>query len=1033
MTVPAPAGTLFWVSVAALQVQVLGPLVIRRNGEPVRLPQSKKTRGLLAYLAITGRSHRRERLCSLLWDVADDPRGALRWSLSKIRPIVDSEAGRCLLADRDNVELRLEPESLDWRWVRAELAMGIDAISTERLQKLESVFEGELLEGLDLIDFDDFTAWCAAEREHARSAHSAVLRALVERLASTPSEALPFARELARIDPLDEATRAGLIQLLGLAGRRNEAKSQYESASRLLNELGAKSPAGPLEAAWAEINRRSELSSDDGSAAAAIVPVPSEPPPSSLRSRDVFVGRKAERSKLLSVLDRAAEGRLTVFMLKGESGVGKTRLLAELSAEAHRRGCTVLEASAYEAEAGRPYGPWIDALRRLPRPIASRADAAALSPLLPELHDATETTPSRDRMFGAVVDVVAARARPESPTLILFDDIHWCDDATSELLHYVARMSLNRPIAIVLGARDGELVDNESAMRMLRSFRRDGLIDEHLLLPLTEGEVVELVKTLNGTADPTEVFNLSGGNALMARELAYWAGAGESIPGSLRELIGDRIHRLGSESRNLLRWGAVLGPMFDVDRLMELVSLDFDSLMNGLAELERRALLVSTAEDAQMYAFHHALVHRVVYSQISEPRRKLMHRRVAQLLDGRDDPDGSIALELAHHASVGGDAAMAVRGCIAAGQRCLRVFANAEAYTHARRGLRLVEQLPVVEQPKLRIELEQIRFSARWPDDPDAESTRIEALAEQALDAGYPEHARLGFTLVSTLRWSEGSLRDAHRLSLRAELASRGTDDHSRAVGIAETARCLVILERDLAQAEALLLEARALSERAGEATWAVFDGVGLLRLHAGALEEAKAAFEEAWSIAKRRGDRLEEFMALEHLVMVAIHRRDPEEACQHAQELAAIGHRLREGSEGPLGRAMLALCRYQKGEINHRAALENALQELRDVDAKQRLAFVLTQAAAIESERGDLESAAERAAEAEAISRILQQPSEAALARAVLLRIAREQGDEAAVRQQVEELSEIRGYAKHVGLVVERELAAAGAMDGVI
>jgi hypothetical protein len=168
--------------------------------------------------------------------------------------------------------------------------------------------------------------------------------------------------------------------------------------------------------------------------------------------------------------------------------------------------------------------------------------------------------------------------------------------------------------------------------------------------------------------------------------------------------------------------------------------------------------------------------------------------------------------------------------------------------------------------------------------------------------------------------------------------------------------------------------------------------------------------------------------MALEHLVMVAIHRRDPEEACQHARELAEIGEKLREGSEGPLGRAMLALCRYQKGEVDHRHALEHALQELRDVDAKQRLAFVLTQAAAIESERGDLESAAGRAAEAAAISRVLQQPSEAALARAVLLRIAREQGDEAGMHAQMKELSEIRGYAKHVGLVVERELAAARA-----
>jgi predicted ATPase len=631
-------------------------------------------------------------------------------------------------------------------------------------------------------------------------------------------------------------------------------------------------------------------------------------------------------------------------------------------------------------------------------------------------------------LFGAVVDLVASRAKSQAPALLLFDDIHWCDDATSELLHYVARMSLDQPVAVVFGARDGELIDNESAMRMLRSFRRDGLIDEHLLLPLTEKDVEELVRSIHGSANAAEVFNLSGGNALMARELARASSAGEAVPGSLRELVSDRIDRLAPESRGVLRWGAVLGPMFDVRRLTELVSLEFDPLMNALTELERRALLESTGQSAEMYAFHHALVHQVVYSQISEPRRKLMHLRIARLLDGRDDPDGTIALELAHHASVGGDAAMAVHACVTAGARCLRVFANAEAYTHARRGLRLVEELPDPERVKLRIELEQISLGARWPEDPDAESTRIEALAEEALDARCPEHARLAFTLVSTLRWHEGALGDAHRLSLRAELASRGTDDHNRAIGIAETARCLVILERDLAQAEALLLEARALTERSGETTWAVFDGVGLLRLHAGALDEAKAAFGEAWAIAKERGDRLQEFMALEHLVMVSIHRRDPEEACQHAKELAAIGEKLREGSERPLGRAMLALCRYQKGEADHRAALEAALQELRDVDAKQRLAFILTQAAAIESERGDLESAAARAAEAEAIGAILQQPSESALARAVLLRIARERGDQAAIREHTKELHELSGYAKHVGAIVERELAAAAA-----
>ena len=1026
MTLPFGAGRLFGVSVATLQVQVLGPLIVRRDGEPVRLPQSKKTRGLLAYLAITGRPHRRDRLCSLLWDVADDPRGALRWSLSKIRPVVDAEGKRSLLADRESVELALDEGSLDWRGVRKELAPGVDSISTERLIALESVFEGELLEGLDLIDFDEFTAWCAAEREHARSLHIDILRSLVARLAADPSAALPFARALVRIDPIDEEARASLIRLLGRANRKNEAQSQYESGSRLLSELG-KQATGPLETAWRELNAGPDRGAEETHVDGRSHPLPSEPPREK-PNREVFVGRRNERERLLGVLDEAAKGRLVVFMLKGESGVGKTRLLAELADEARSRGCLIFAASAYEAEAGRPYGPWIDALRKLPRETLSRASGAGLAPLLPELGASSEPAASRDRLFGAVVELVAESARASAPALLLFDDIHWCDDASSELLHYVARMSLERPVALVLGARDGELIDNESAMRMLRSFRRDGLIDEHLLLALTEQEVEELVRSLGGSANAAEVFNLSGGNALMARELARAADAGETVPGSLRELITDRIERLAPESRNVLRWGAVLGPAFDIERLTELVSFDIDPLMNALTELERRALLESTGDAAEMYAFHHALVHHVVYSQISEPRRKLMHRRVAQLLDSRDDPEGAIAIELAHHAALAGDAAMAVRACVAAGERCLVVFANSEAHAHARRGLRLVEQLPTSEQARRRIELERIKLAARWPEDPKAESQRIEALAEAALDAGCAEHARLGFTLVSTLRWHEGELGDAHRLSLRAEMASRGTDDRNRAVGIAETARCLVILERDLAQAEAMLLEARALTERSGESAWSVFDGVGLLRLHAGALDEAGAAFEEAWAIAKQRGDRLAEFMSLEHLVMVSIHRRDADQACRHARELAAIGDKLREGSEGPLGRAMLALCRYQKGEDGHRDALEDALQELRDVDAKQRLAFVLTQAASIESDRGELDSAAALAAEAAAIGLVLQQPSESALARAVLLRIAREQGDDEAVRQLAQELREISGYANHVRLVVERELAAAGA-----
>jgi hypothetical protein len=160
---------------------------------------------------------------------------------------------------------------------------------------------------------------------------------------------------------------------------------------------------------------------------------------------------------------------------------------------------------------------------------------------------------------------------------------------------------------------------------------------------------------------------------------------------------------------------------------------------------------------------------------------------------------------------------------------------------------------------------------------------------------------------------------------------------------------------------------------------------------------------------------------------MVAIHQRDEDEACRYAKELAIMGEKLREGSERPLGRAMLAVCRYRKDEADYRPALEDALKALREVDAKQRLAFVLTQAASIESERGELDLASVRAAEAAELGRILQQPSEVALARSILLRIARERGDRAAMREEAAKLQRLTGYAKHIRAIVDRELTASG------
>src|SRR5262244_3503727 len=96
-----------------LHVSVLGSLTVVRQSTSVQLPPSKKTRALLAYLAVTARPHSRDRLCGMFWNVPDDPRAALRWSLSRLRPLVDEPDCRRIIADRENVGFDLGRVAVD--------------------------------------------------------------------------------------------------------------------------------------------------------------------------------------------------------------------------------------------------------------------------------------------------------------------------------------------------------------------------------------------------------------------------------------------------------------------------------------------------------------------------------------------------------------------------------------------------------------------------------------------------------------------------------------------------------------------------------------------------------------------------------------------------------------------------------------------------------------------------------------------------------------------------------------------------------
>ena len=187
--------------------------------------------------ALTERPQRREQLCELLWEIPDDPRGSLRWSLSKIRKLVDDEERRRIIADRSTVAFDTSSVDIDVLALH-RAADDVEGASFEQLVRLAERNQGGFLEGLDLPDFHDFHAWCIGERERVIRSQARVLRELGKRLADQPERALDYALSLVSLTPFDESPRAELIRLLVQLDRQQEAEHQFRVGQEKLAEVG---------------------------------------------------------------------------------------------------------------------------------------------------------------------------------------------------------------------------------------------------------------------------------------------------------------------------------------------------------------------------------------------------------------------------------------------------------------------------------------------------------------------------------------------------------------------------------------------------------------------------------------------------------------------------------------------------------------------------------------------------------------------------------------------------------------------------
>jgi DNA-binding SARP family transcriptional activator len=231
---------------ASIHVRLLGSLAIQRNGQTLTLPASRKARALFAYLALAPRPVTRSQLCELLWDAPDDPRGELRWCLSKIRSLVDEAGRRRVITREDAVQLALADCFVDAVEIVRATEAGLATLSPEQQQAMLALFEGDFLEGFEIERSPFFEGWLIAQRRRFRGAYTALLESLAKNVPD--EEALAYLDKWLRSAPFDRSAHERLLTTLARLGRRREGEEHLLGAARLFEAEGV--DCAPLREVW---------------------------------------------------------------------------------------------------------------------------------------------------------------------------------------------------------------------------------------------------------------------------------------------------------------------------------------------------------------------------------------------------------------------------------------------------------------------------------------------------------------------------------------------------------------------------------------------------------------------------------------------------------------------------------------------------------------------------------------------------------------------------------------------------------------
>lgn len=929
-----------------LAIRVLGPLEVLVDGTPL-VVDTRKALAILALLAVDGRAFARDELAALLWPEADDEsaRGALRRTLSVLRSALGD---RWLRVDRASVSL-----DRAGAWIDLVTLEGLGQVhDAATLRRAAELARGSFLAGFALRDSPDFDDWRATRASGVERSVASVF----DRLATSAEAegdiavAVEAASRRVDLDPLDEPAQRRLMGLLARSGDRGGAIRRYRACVAVLErELGVAPLAETTE--LYEAIRDARVGPERGPLA---TPPPetatSAPPPApAVPERLPHVGRDAE---LTSVLERyaavTADGRVAV--VTGEAGIGKTRLAETVVDAVGSAGGLSLVARAFASEAGIAYGPIVELLRaglshagaagRLrDLPVTTLTELERLVPLPEDVLGSTaarlpsersrDQPAARSRLIEAIASGLTALVAGPVPGLIVVEDLQWADDASREALAWLARRLAGRPLLLLLTWRPEDL--EELGTPFVSTIEDLPGVTAVALHRLDRPAVERLVKAAisMGLPEPGVDALLAESEGLplyLVEALTSGTSAVEGPARSVRTLLRERLATVSETAAQVLSAAAVIGRSFHLNLVHGTSGRSEDETISALEELVRRGVVRELgASPEAAFDFAHAKLRDAAYEATSLARRRLLHRRTADLLrsgsSSRDDAGRLV--QIATHEREAGRDAEAAEAFREAGLRERAVYANREAGGHLEAALALGHpdiagiQLAIGEIRTAQgdyvgaiaaleasasvspadalpaVELRLGRVHARRGDLSTAASHLDAAIEALELRSGADEVDLLVRSLVerAVVAHRAGDLDRAAGAASRArDLAERASDPTG--AGAAHRMLGLVARERgDFDLARASLGRSLALAEADPDAAAVVAarNALALLEASVGDLPAAIALLEGALAACRRTGEPHLE-AAVENNLADQLHAAGrPDEAMAHLKRAVTL------------------------------------------------------------------------------------------------------------------------------------------------